>query len=327
MQTRNTFLKAMVAGGLSAALPIQVLSQAKYPTKPVQVWVGFPGGGALDVATRVVTDGVAAHGVAPMVIMNRPGASATVAAGQVARAEPDGYTLLLATSANMGIARYIYPKLTFDPERDFVPVAQFAVGQNVIYAGRHTGVTTFQQMQKMLRDRPGKLNFASPGRGTTPHLCFEMVKARGKLFVVHVPFNGSPAALTGVSAGEVEFGVDAIGPTLPFVRSSRIVPLAQTGTRRSSLLTDVPTLTELGYPNVPRGTYLGLVAPSGTPAPVIAQVQEAVKAFLATPAAEQRLSQVGFHGEFLDSAAFARAMQDELAMWSEAVTYSGAKNI
>lgn len=325
MQTRRSFLERVIAGAVAAsAITPSAWSQTKYPDRPVQVWVGFPGGGALDVATRIVTQAMADEGIRPIVVMNKPGASATIAAAQVARQEPDGYNLLLATSSNFGIARYLYARLPFDATRDFEPVAQFALSQNVIYAAKQTGVRTLPELLAKLRSRPGKLNFASPGRGTTPHLCFELLKAREKLFAVHVPFNGSPAALTAVAAGEVEFGVDAVGPSQAFIRSNRITPLAQTGNRRSAALPDVPTLAELGHPGLPPGTFLGLSAPAGTPEPVLKQLRQTVRAATVDPAVVKQLADAGFDASFLDGAAFARAMQDELRMWESAVKYSGA---
>jgi tripartite-type tricarboxylate transporter receptor subunit TctC len=325
MQTRRSFLEKAVAGAVAGtAIAPSARAGADYPARPVQVWVGFPGGGALDVATRIVTQAMADAGIKPIVVMNKAGASATIAAAQVARQEPDGYNLLLATSSNVGIAPFLYPRLPFDGARDFDPVAQFAVGQNVIYASPRTGVSSFQALVARLRAQPGKLNFASPGRGTTPHLCFEILKARAGLFVVHVPFHGSPAALTAVAGGEVEFGVDAIGPSQAFIRAGRLVALAQTGERRSASLPDVPTLSELGYPGIPRGTFLGFSAPSGTPAAVLEQLRKAVRAATANPVVVKQLADAGFDASYLDGADFAQAIRGELRTWEAAVKYSGA---
>jgi len=324
MQTRKSFLRTLTAAAVGSTLAPLAGAQGKYPAKPVQVLVGFPGGGALDVATRVVTNAMAEEGIRPIVIINKPGASATIASMQVAREEPDGYALLLATSSNMAIAPYIYPKLAYDPRRDFVAVGQFALGQNVIYAGKRGGVKTFRDLVAAVRANPGRFNFASPGRGTTPHLCFEMLKARDKLFIVHVPFTGSPAALTSVASGEVEFGIDAIGPSQAFVRAGRVTPLAQTGTRRSAALPDVPTLQELGYTGMPPGTFLGLSAPAGTAEPVLQELRGALRRTLAKPAVVKQLADAGFDAQWLEGTAFAQAIEAEQPMWKAAVKYSGA---
>lgn len=324
MPSRKSFLQTLLACGAGALTLPSAWAQARYPSRPVQVWVGFPGGGALDVATRVLTQALAEEGIRPVVVMNKPGASATIAAAQVARDEPDGHSLLLATSSNLGIAPHLYPKLPYDPVRDFAPVAQFAVGHNVIYAGKATGVATFRDLLGKVRASPGRLNVASPGRGTTPHLCFEMLKARDRLFVVHVPFNGSPSALTAVASGEVEIGIDAIGPAQAFIRAGRVVPLAQTGSRRSVALPGVPTLQELGYAGMPSGTFLGLSAPARTPESVLQDLRGAMRRSLARPAVVKQLADVGFDADLVEGADFARIVAGEAKMWEGAVKYSGA---
>lgn len=323
MQTRKTFLKRLVAAAAGLSIIRAPWAQEGYPSRPVQVWVGFPGGGALDVATRVVTGGLADEGIRPIVIMNKPGASGIIASTQVAHDRPDGYSLLLSTSANMAIAQYVYSKPGFDARDDFVPVARFAVGQNVIYAGSRTGVRTFEQMVAMIRKEPGKLNFASPGRGTTPHLCFEMLKSREKLYIVHVPFHGSPAALTAVAGGDVEFGIDAIGPTKPFFASGRLIALAQTGEHRSAALPGVPTLKELGFDGIPDGTFLGLSAPASTPDVILERLRQALARTMANPSIVRQLADVGFDAGYLPGSQFEQAIQRESAIWAAAVKYAG----
>ncbi len=321
--SRRHLVLAAAGAGLSC-WSAHLQAQDTYPAKPVQVLVGFPGGGALDVAMRVVINALAHEGVAPMVSLNRPGASATIAATQAARAAPDGYTLLLATSANMGIAPHLYPRLPYDSRKDFSPVAQFAVGQNVVYASQASGIRSLAELRERLRAQPGRLSYASPGAGTTAHLTFEMFKAREKMFIVHVPFRGSPAAIGSVVAGELDVGVDAIGPTQAFIRSGRIVPLVQTGATRSSLLPEVPTFAELGLANMPSGTYLGLSAPQQTPEPVLTTLRRALQRVLAKPEASQQLAAAGFEARFVDGPAFAEMMAADSQQWRQAVQYSGA---
>lgn len=314
-----------LAGLIGATSPAAWAQQAEaYPSRPVQVIVGFPGGGGMDVATRIVTNGMTAEGLSPLVVINKPGASATIAATQVARSAPDGYTLGLATSANLGIAPSLYKKLGYSVDTDFAPIAQFAVAQNVIYANADSGIASLKDLMSRIKKAPGQLNYASPGSGTTPHLGFEMLKAKHQLFVVHVPFRGSPAAISAVLANELAFGVDTIGPTLPFLKSGKLVALAQTGESRSGALPDVPTLKELGIPGIPSGTYLGLVAPARTPEPVLAQVRESIKRFLAKPGTQAQLTQVGMDARYLDGREFAKVIAEETKPWEAAVKYSGA---
>ncbi len=299
-------------------------AQDKYPSRPIQVLVGFPGGGAMDVAARVVTNALADEGIQPLAIINRPGASATIATGQVARSAADGYTVLLSTSANLGIAPYLYAKLPYDHDKELVPVAQFGVAQSVIYAAPSLGVRDVNELLRRIAATPGKLNYASPGSGTTAHLAFETIKANRKLFIVHVPFRGSPAAITSVLSGELEIGIDAIGPTLSHIKAGKIVPLAQTGPKRSASLPEVPTLDEMGVRGIPSGTNLGFMMPSGTPAAILGLWSAAMKRVLATPTVAEQLGAVGVDVAYQDARAYAATMASEQKLWQAAVKYSGA---
>lgn len=319
---RRQLIHAAGAAALLSARPS--FAQDAYPARPVQVLVGFPGGGAMDVAARIVTNALADEGIKPVAIINKPGASATIATGQVARAANDGYTALLSTSANLGIAPYLYARLPYDADKELVPVAQFGVAQSVIYCSASTGLRDLNALLKRIAATPGQLNYASPGSGTTAHLAFESLKAQRKLFIVHVPFRGSPAAITSVLSGELDIGIDAIGPTLSHIRSGKIVPLAQTGAKRSASLPDVPTLDELGVRGIPSGTNLGFMMPAGTPAPILAQWSAAMKRVLAMPAVAEQLSAVGVDVAYQDAPAYAATMASEQKLWQAAVKYSGA---
>lgn len=323
---RRSVLKGLMFGGLActAGRALPALASA-YPSQAIQVAVGFPGGGALDVATRMVTEALAGQGIQPMVILNKPGASGTIAAAQVAREAANGYHLALATSSNMGIAPFLYPDLSYRPAEDFTPIGQFAVSQNVVYTNPDDDVTDFADLVARLRAKPGHYHFVSPGAGTTAHLCFELLKVRLGLQATHVPYKGSPAALSAVAAGEVMVGVDAIGPALGFFKSGRLRPLAQTGERRFSELPDVPTFAELGVKDIPGGTFLGFSAPAGLPAGIQETLAAALTKVTAERALADRLLTAGMTAAYLDPSAFATAMQAEAASWGEAVQASNAQ--
>lgn len=319
---RRQLIHAIGAAALMGGRPSW--AQEAYPARAIQVLVGFPGGGAMDVATRVVTNALADEGLKPLAIINKPGASATIATGQVARASADGYTVLLSTSANLGIAPYLYARLPYDADKELVPVAQFGVAQSVIYGSPALGTRDLNALMRRIVATPGRLNYASPGSGTTAHLAFESLKAQRKLFIVHVPFRGSPAAITSVLSGELDIGIDAIGPTLSHIKAGKIVPLAQTGSKRSASLPDVPTLDELGVRGIPSGTNLGFMMPSGTPAAVLSQWSAAMKRVLATPAVAGQLGAVGVDVAYRDARDYAATMASEQKLWQAAVKYSGA---
>lgn len=307
-------------------LPNGSRAQGRYPDRPIQMLVGFPGGGGMDVACRVITRALAEQGLGPIAIINKPGASATIATSQAAKAAADGYTALLATSGNLGIAPYLYANLPY-AEKDLVPVAQFAVSQNVIYCSPDSKASSLPELMRLFRASPGKFNYASPGAGTTAHLCFELLKASQKVAVVHIPFKGSPAALTAVLGGELDVGIDAIGPALGYIQAGKLRPLAQTGETRSAALPDVPTLTELGIAGIPKGSYLGFMLPAGVPAPVLTSWTDAVKRVMSQPGVAKQLQQVGMDAAYLDGPQFTDVIQSEREFWRRAVKYSGAKAI
>ncbi|MGE4338891.1 MAG: Bug family tripartite tricarboxylate transporter substrate binding protein [Pigmentiphaga sp.] len=323
---RRSVLKGLALGGLACTGGRILPALAnEYPSQAIQVAVGFPGGGALDVATRMVTEALAGQGIQPMVILNKPGASGTIAAAQVAREAANGYHLALATSSNMGIAPFLYPDLSYRPAQDFTALGQFAISQNVVYTNPDDDVADFGALVERLRAQPDHYHFVSPGAGTTAHLCFELLKARLDLKATHVPYKGSPAALSAVAAGEVMVGVDAIGPALGFFKSGRLRPLAQTGDRRFPGLPDVPTFAELGIRNIPGGTFLGFVAPAGLSANIQQKLAGALADVTARPELAKRLLTAGMTVSYLDPDAFTAAMQEEAASWGEAVKASNAQ--
>ncbi len=324
---RRDLLKGLMLVGAPGALsfPAHLVASNAYPSRPIQVLVGFPGGGALDAATRIVTEALAGEGIEPVVVMNKPGASGTISLAQVAREPADGYTLGLATSSNLGIAPFLYPELPYQPATDFTPVGQFAVSQNVIYVNPESGIDDFDALVARLKAEPGQHHFISPGAGTTPHLCFELIKARLGLDVTHVPFKGSPAALSAVVAGEALLGIDAIGPALGFFQGNRLTPLAQTGASPFSGLAEVATLKSLGVEGIPAGTFLGLVAPAGLPNEIQAALSRALAGLTGNPATASSLAKAGMTTAYLAPAEFADAMQAEAAAWRDAVAAADAK--
>ncbi len=328
MPSRRCTLGLMYRSALTLAVPSLAdpsLAQERFPSRPVRLLVGFPAGGPLDLAGRLVFERVARALGTTAVVENRPGASGMLAAQAAAGAGPDGHVLLMAATANLAISRFLYEKLPYDADRQLRPVAQFATSQNVVYARPGLGIRTLAQLRDWLRASPGRYNYASPGAGTTPHLTMEVLKATDRLYVVHVPFRGSPPALTSVAAGDVEFGVDAVGAALPFVRQGRVVALAQTGERRTAALPDVPTLAELGYRNFPSGTFLGLSAPAGIDDGIVATLEQQVGAVLQDTDVRTRLQDLGMDAAFLGASAFGASIATQLPFWKRAVDYSGAK--
>lgn len=312
----------------AAALPwgAPAAAQEDYPAKPIRIVVGFPAGGALDVATRALVQSLSQGALQTLVVDNKAGAAGTIALAEVARSAPDGYTLGLGTTSNLVIASFLYPRLPYSADADLVPLGEFAQGQSLIYASRASGITNLRQAIDAMRREPGKLSYASPGTGTTAHLSFEMFKARDKLFVVHVPYRGTPQAMNAVAGGEVELGVDAIGPLLPLIQAGRVVPLAQSGEQRSDFLRDVPTLGELGFPDIVGANSLSLVAPAALPGPVRGLIASEVEKAVGRPDFRDRMHRLGLWAGFRSGTAVSAGMKVQQDFWGRAVRYSGAKN-
>jgi tripartite-type tricarboxylate transporter receptor subunit TctC len=300
-----------------------VSAQSDYPQKPVHVIVPFPAGGAMDVGTRILLDGMAPRFSKPFVVENRPGASGNIGTGLVARSEPDGHMLLLGIAANTAINKYLYTKLPFDPDRDLTPVAQFGVSTNVVYVQPSFPASNLMELLSRLKEKPGRHNYVTPGNGTTPHLSMELIKARTKTYVVHVPFKGSPAAVGAVLSGEAAIGVDAVIAVAPNIRAGKLRAIAVSGTERSSVLPEVPTLRESGL-DIEASTYLGLFAPSNTPVGIVRRLEAAIAETIQLPQVATKLQRAGIEPMYRNAEAFSRAISKDSALWREAVRYSGA---
>ncbi|OGA90803.1 MAG: hypothetical protein A3G27_07285 [Betaproteobacteria bacterium RIFCSPLOWO2_12_FULL_66_14] len=296
-----------------------------YPKRAVKVVVPFPAGGAMDVATRILVSGIEPSFTVPFIIENRPGASGNIGTVQVAQSPADGHTLLLGIAANTSINRFLYKSLPFDVDRDLVPVAQFGSSTNIIYVAKSFPARDFAALLRHLKAGPGKENYVTPGVGTTPHLAMELIKMRTKSYVVHVPFGGSTAAISAVFGGEASIGIDAVIAAAPGIRSGRLRAIAVTGTERSSVLPDVPTLREVGL-DIDVSTYLGIFAPAKIPPAIVEKLGKEIEHALRKEEVGAKLRRVGIEPLYGSRQQFAERIRNELPMWQQAVSYSGASN-
>jgi len=319
MMSRLSCLTAIVL--LSALQP--AVAQP-YPARPLKAVVPFPAGGAIDVAARLVLEGMAASLGQPVVVENKPGASGNIGTQQVARAPADGYTLLLGAAVNTVVSPVMYTKLDYSVDKDLAPLAQFGSAANLVYVHPSFPARTLAGVLDELKRHPGKYAYASPGSGTTVHLTMELLRARQNLAVQHVPFKGSPAAISAVAGDQLKLGIDAAGPTLPFVQGERVVPVAVTASKRLAALPDVPTFAEAGVNVALPSSYLGFYLPAGVPAGIAERLAAEAEKALARPEVAGKLRQLGVEPEFLGPQAFAAKVKQERAMWAEAVKLSGA---
>ena len=258
-----------------------------FPTRPVTIVVPYPPGGLIDLVARQIQARYQQELGQPVVIENRSGAGGNVGAEVVARAAPDGYTLLLA-NPSLAISPLIYPKLNYRPE-DFAYVGQYGTVPNVLVVNPAVPATTVQELIAYAKKNPGKLNYASPGYGTSPQMSSELFKAMTDTFIVHIPFRGSGPAQAAMLANETQMMFDNLPPQLPHIRSGKVRALAVTSLTRSPVLPDLPTVDESGLKGYEVTAWFGLAAPPGTPQPVVMRLNEALNKTTQDPKVREAL--------------------------------------
>ena len=281
---------------LIAAIGLAIAGTAaqaqSWPEKPIHIVVAFTPGSATDVIGRAVSNELSAKLGQPVIIENKPGAGGTIAAGLVAKAAPDGYTLLLNSSGHT-VSPWIYDKLTYDTAKDLMGVSLIARQPNIMVVSPDKGWKSVGDLVKQAKAQPGKISFASAGVGSATHMNGEKFKAAAGIDVLHVPYKGTPEALNDVMGGRVEYFFSPVVAALSLVRDKRVVALANGSPVRSSVLPDVPTTEEAGYKSSGYDYWAGLLAPAGTPPAVIDKLKKALVAALAQPEVKERLGKIG----------------------------------
>ena len=261
----------------------------------------------------------------PLVIENRPGAGGSLAGTAVARAAPDGYTVLLATGSLLAINVSLYKNLGYDPEKDFEPISLIGMQTNVLYLHPSVPAKSLSELIAHAKANPGKLSFGSGGIGTPAHLAGELLKIEAKIDITHVPFRGTGPALQNVIGGHVPMAFNPPSPLLPHIQSGAIRPIAITTLARTAALPDVPTVAEFGFPGFEATTWHGLVAPAGTPKDVVAALHRALMATLNDPAARKQLTELGIDLVGNSPDEFRAYIKSEIPKWAKIVQASGAK--
>ena len=267
------------------------LGQA-FPTRPVTVIVPYPPGGLIDLVARQIQARFQQELGQSVIIENRSGAGGNVGAEAVARATPDGHTVLLA-NPSLAISPLIYPKLNYKPIEDFAYVGQYGTVPNVLVVHPSIPVKNVREFIDYVKKNPGKLNYGSPGYGTSPQMSSELFKAMSNTFVVHIPFRGSGPAQAAMLAGEIQMMFDNLPPQLPHIKSGKVRALAVTSLKRSPVVPDLPTLDEAGLKGYEVTAWFGLVAPAATPKPVVARLNEVLNKTTQDPQVKQALESNG----------------------------------
>jgi len=317
-------IATLAPGSFAGAQERAAAGAPAYPVRPIRFVVGYPPGGATDIIARAValrlTDALGQQ----VLVDNRPGAGGILGSDIVARATPDGYTILLATTSH-GVNPSLYAKLPYDTVKSFAPVTQVASLQQVLVVNPALPVKSVADLIALAKAKPGQLNFASSGAGQALHLAGELFKTLAGIDIVHVPYKGGAPARTDLLAGQVHMMFESMISVMPFVAGGKLRALAVSGAKRSPAAPGLPTMAEAGVPGFDSSGWVGVLAPAGTPAPVVGRLHKETVGVLAQADVRERLASSG--GEVVGSTpeAFAEFIRQQLATWAKVVKASGAK--
>jgi tripartite-type tricarboxylate transporter receptor subunit TctC len=315
MITRRVFAAgaALIAAGTARSR-----AQA-YPVKPIRLIVPFSAGGPADVMARVAGQRMGTILGQNLIVENRPGAGGTIGARAAAQAEPDGYTLMLANTSTLVIGPLVYRNVDYDPLRSFALIAAFGTTSNILVVNPRVPATTVAALIGLAKAQPGKLSYASPGIGTPPHLIGELLKLKTGIDLVHVPYKGGGQSVGDVVAGQVQIVFENPSITLPLVRAGQVRALATTGATRNPAAPDIPTMIEAGVPDFVSVSFTGLVAPAGTPAPIVARLNAAANDALMAPDVHGVLAKLAVESKPGSPAEFAAFVAAETDKWRTVV--------
>ncbi len=312
-------------GGLASLRGLPALAQTAYPSRTIKMIVPYPAGGTTDLLGHMVADQLKAGLGATVVVENKPGAATALGAEQVARAEPDGYTLLMATSTTLAINKTLYKKLAYDPVKDFTPIALVAAVPFALIVNPQIPATTLSEFIAYAKSKPG-LAYGSAGNGSPQHLGAEMLKTAAGIDIRHVPYRGSLPAMLDVIAGHIPFMVVDLEPALPQIRQGKVRALGVTSLRRVTAAPEIPTLAEGGLAGFELVAWQGVVAPAGLPRGIVDALAAQIGKLVADPAARNRLTAISLEplpGSTPDS--FALYIKTEVDRWADIVKHSGIK--
>jgi len=316
----KTVTIALVAAVPAFATPV---AAQEYPAKPVRVLVGFAPGGGIDSSARAFAPALGAALGKPVIVENRPGAGSNIAAEIAAKAAPDGYTLLLGSIASLAINPSLYGKLSFDPARDFAPIAQTGTMSNIIVVHPVVPAKTLKEFVALAKRSPGQITYATPGAGSSAHLSGELLKKVAGIDIVAVPYKGGGQAVVDSLAGHVPVFFASVPVVITHVAAGRLKAIAVTTGKRAAAMPDVPTVAEAGYPGCQIDNWYGLVAPAGTPRAVIDRLNREVTVVLLTQDGVTRIRELGHDTATSTPEQFGALIRSENAKWAKVVKEIG----
>ena len=322
---KKWFSLVLLCATTYVGLVMPVCAQQNYPTRPVRFVVPFAPGGSTDTLARTIGVKLADALGQQVVVDNRTGANGDIGMEIVARSRPDGYTIVLGYIANLAIAPSLYAKMPYDPVKDFAPITQPASSPNVLTAHPSVQAKTLQELIALAKAKPGQISFASTGVASVGHLTGELINNLAGIRMTHVPYKGSGQAVTDILGGHVQVMFSGFSSTLHHIRAGKLRALAVTGPKRSPALAEVPTISEQGFPGVEATAWYGILAPAGTPKPVVAQLHGDLVRVLKQPDVVQKLDGLGFEIVGSTPEQFSAYIRTEIKKWEKVVRASGAK--
>jgi tripartite-type tricarboxylate transporter receptor subunit TctC len=319
--TRRAFCRLAVL----VALPIPVRAAGDWPSRPVTLIVPGGAGGVTDVRARWLAPRLSAVIGQPVVVEDKPGAGGIIAMEAGAHAAPDGHTLVVVHQGTMSFNPFLYQRLPYDPARDFVPITRMGMGSLALVTTPSVGARTLADFIAMARQRSAPLAFGTPGAGTPPHIAAELFLRQAGLRATHIPFLGGGQAANALLGGHVDFSIEGLTVTTPHVRAGRLIALAVTGRKRSDALPDVPTMREAGLPDYRFEGWVGLAAPRGTPAPLVARIYAALAPVLRSSESRAWFAAAGAEPAAVPPDEFAAFLAEEALRWGALIREAGIR--
>lgn len=310
------FIRRLLCLALMSA-SCTAVAQADFPNRPIRLIAGYPPGGNIDIISRIMAEEMAKDLGQPVVVENRPGASGQIAATGVARAAPDGYTIFLGASPEMAIAKSLGRHLEYDVQKDMQPITLASLISFALVVSPDLQANSLKELIDLAKSKPGTMNYASFGLGSSNHLFGELFKSTLGIDIQHVPYKGSSAGLTELAAGRVQMMFENIGVVLPMVQAGKLKVLAVTSQDRSPLAPNVPTMSELGFPQLTGGTWTGFAAPKGIPPDVTEKLNQAIRAAAKSETVQSQLGRKGITPTTSSPDEFAAFITEETKRWKD----------
>ncbi|MCX7893601.1 MAG: tripartite tricarboxylate transporter substrate binding protein [Burkholderiales bacterium] len=319
-----TRLLAVLCAGAAVALASGGAAAQAWPSKPIRIIVPFTPGSGTDIIARALSDRLSANLGQPVVVENRAGAGGTIGAAAVAKADPDGYTILVQSSSHT-VNPFTFQSLPYDTQKDFAGVTPLAVLPNVLIISPAKGIRSVQELVAAAKAKPGTINYASAGSGSATHLNAEKFRLNAGFDAVHIPFKGSPEAITEVMTGRVDYYFSPVVSALPQIKDGKLLALAVGSPTRSSVLPDVPTTVEAGVPNSEYTFWVGMLVPAKTPRDVVKKLHDEVQKALASPEVKERYAKLGAEPMPMTPEQFDAYIRDEMAANEKLIRAAGIK--